>query len=91
MGFWKNLTIRKKLTYSFLALTVLLGLASVLATGAMLHRAQVNAMQTKGYSLAKLLSEAVAPNLLKDEHELSGVTEQALNFVKGDADVSLAG
>ena len=91
MGFWKNLTIRKKLTYSFLALTVLLGLAAILATGAMLHQAQEKAMRTKGNSLSKLLGEAVAPSLLTDEHELNGATERALNFVKGDADVSLAG
>jgi methyl-accepting chemotaxis protein len=91
MGFWKSLTIRKKLTYSFLALTVLLGLTAVLATGTMLRRAQVNAMRTKGTSLAKLLGEAVAPNLLTDEHELNGGTERSLGFVKDDKDVSLAG
>ena len=91
MNIWNNLTIRKKLTYSFLALTVLLGLAAVLGTGFLLRRSQTKAMQVKGNSLAQLLTEAVAPNLLTDERELNGATERALNFVKGDADVSMAG
>jgi methyl-accepting chemotaxis protein len=91
MAFFKNLTIRKKLTYAFLALTVFLGLAAVLATGVMLRRAQSSAMQVKGNSLSNLLGAAVAPNLISDERYLSGATERTLNFIKGDADVSLAG
>jgi methyl-accepting chemotaxis protein len=91
MDFWKNLTIRKKLTYSFLALTVVLGLAAVLATGLMLRSAQSKAMLVKGNSLANLLGEAVVPNLISDERYLAGTTERSLNFVKTDKDVSLAG
>jgi methyl-accepting chemotaxis protein len=91
MIFWKNLTIRKKITYSILALTLLLGLAASIATGLMLSQAQSKAMQIKGNSLANLLVEAVTPNLISDERYLSGVTEHALNFIKTDKDVSLAG
>ena len=91
MVFWKNLTIRKKLTYSILAFTVVLGLAASLATGFMLSQAQSKSMQVKGNSLANLLVEAVTPNLISDERYLSGVTEHALNFIKTDKDVSLAG
>jgi len=91
MSFWKTLTIRKKLTWSFLALTILLGLAAVAATGLMLSRAQTKAMMVKGNSLSNLLGQAVITNLISDERYLSGATERSLNFVKGDDDVSLAG
>ena len=91
MSFWKTLTIRKKLTWSFLALTILLGLAAVAATGLMLSRAQTKAMMVKGNSLSNLLGQAVTTNLISDERYLSGATERSLNFVKGDDDVSLAG
>ena len=91
MDYWKNLTIRKKLTYSFIAVTVMLGLVSAVATGIMLRRAQSKAMLVKANSLANLLGEAVAPNILSDERYLSGTTERALNFIKTDKDVSLAG
>ncbi len=91
MDYWKNLTIRKKLTCSFIGLTVLLGLVSAFATGIMLRRAQSKAMLVKADSLANLLGEAVAPTILTDERDLSGTTERALNFIKSDKDVSLAG
>jgi len=90
MEAWKNLTIKKKLTFAFLALTAFLGLAAVLASGAMLRRAQGKAMTLKGASISKMLAEAVSPNLLSDEQYSSGSTEKALNFIKGDADITAA-
>ena len=91
MGWGAELTIRKKLTYSFLGLTVCLGLAAVAATGLTLRHAQIQAMHVKASSLARLLSAAVAPGLADDELHLTGATERALDFVKDDGDVSLAG
>jgi methyl-accepting chemotaxis protein len=90
MAFGSNLPIRKKLTYAFLALTALLGLAAALAAGLMVRHAQYNAMEVKARSLAQVLGEAVAPNLLSDERYSSGSTEHSLNFIKGDGDVSVA-
>jgi len=91
MEFWKKVTIKKKLTYSFLALSALLVLASVAATGVMVRQAQVSAMTVKASSLASVLGEAIASNVLSDERYASGTTEHALGFVKGDKDISLAG
>ena len=90
MEFWKNITIRRKLTYSFLALTVILGSVALVATGFMLRRAQSRAMEVKGASLSRLLGEAIAPNVVSDERYAAGSTERSLNFIKGDSDVSLA-
>ena len=90
MNLWKNSTLRKKLTCSFLLFTVFLGLAAVLATGFMLFHAQSNAMNLKGVSLSRVLGEAVGPSIVREERFSSGVTERALGFIKGDEDVSLA-
>ena len=90
MEFWKNLAIRKKLTFSFLALTVFLGIAAVLAAGFMVRRVQANAMEVKAQSLSKMLGAAVAPNVVSDEQYSSGTTEHSLNFLNGDQDISLA-
>jgi len=91
MLYWNRITIRKKLTYAFLALTAVLGVAAVLAAGLMIRSAQTNAMNVKASSLASVLGEAIASNVLSDERYASGVTEHALSFIKSDKDVSLAG
>ena len=91
MRWGAELTIRRKIAYSFLGMTLLLGLAAVAAVGLTLRHAQTKAMTVKASSLARLLSEAIAPNLVSDERYSSGATEHALNFVKNDGDVSLAG
>ena len=90
MVIWKDITIRKKLTYSFLALTAFLGLAAVLATGVCVRFTLHNAMHLKGISISSVLGEAVANNVLSDERYASGTTEHSLGFIKGDKDVSLA-
>jgi methyl-accepting chemotaxis protein len=90
MNFGFNLTIRKKLTYSFLGLTAFLALVAALAAGIMVWRAQNRALATKATSLAQMVGEAVASNIVSDERYLSGSTVRALNFLKGDGDVSLA-
>ena len=90
MNLWTNLTIRKKLAYSFLVLTAFLGIAAVLVTCFMLQSAQSKALRIKGVSISRVLGAAVAPNILSDERYSSGSTEHALDFIKGDEDISLA-
>jgi len=90
MNYINGLTIKKKVVGSFLVLTVFLGLASMVASGLMLRRAQGRAMSIKGASMARMLAEAVSPNLLSDEQYSSGTTDKSLNFLKGDADISMA-
>ena len=92
MGFWKNLSIRKKLSYSILALTTLLALTAGITSGVKLASAQNDALLTKGRGLSALLAEAVTSSYLSDDLGTTmGSTDRSLDFVKADQDVSLAG
>jgi len=84
-----HLTVRKKLIYSFLGLTAFLGIAAAIAAGVLLRRAQTKAMHVKATSLSEMLSQAIVPDLVKDEQTASGVTERALEFLQGDGDASM--
>jgi methyl-accepting chemotaxis protein len=90
MNQWENLTLRKKLIYSFLALAVLMGLMSALAIGFSLWRAQSKSLVVKGTSLSKAVGDAVSPYVLMDEKFSSGATENALSLTKDDTDVTAA-
>jgi methyl-accepting chemotaxis protein len=91
MEFWKSLSIRKKLIYSILALTTLLALTAGVFSGIKLASTQTEAMWTKGQSLSKVLAEATTSSYLSDDlGTTTGSTERALEFVKDDADVSIA-
>jgi len=91
MELWKNLSIRKKLTYAILALTFLLANTAGLVSGLKLAGAQTDALWTKGQSLSAVLAEAVTSSFLSDDLGTTvGSTERALDFVKGDHEVSLA-
>jgi methyl-accepting chemotaxis protein len=91
MEFWKTLNIRKKLTYSILALTFILAITSGFVSGIKLSGAQTDALWTKGHSLAAVLAEAVTSSFLSDDLGTTvGSTERALEFVKSDREVSLA-
>ena len=91
MEFWKNLNIRKKLTYSILALTFILANTAGFVSGLKLAGAQSDALWTKGQSLSSVLAEAVTSSFLSDDlGTTTGSTERALEFVKGDHEVSLA-
>ncbi len=91
MGFWKHLSIRKKLTFSILALTALLALTAGFTSGIKLSDAQDDALVTKGRSLSAVLAEAVTSSYLSDDLGTTvGSTDRSLDFVKGDQDVSLA-
>jgi methyl-accepting chemotaxis protein len=91
MELWKRLTIRRKLTYSFVAVTAFLAVAAVLATGFMVRSAETSAMAAKAASLSSVLSEAVASTVASDEQNATNATENALAYVRGDKDISLAG
>jgi methyl-accepting chemotaxis protein len=91
MDFWKNLNIRKKLSYSILALTVILALTAGIESGLKLQHTVTEALWTKGRSLSAVLAEAVTSSYLSDDlGTTTGATERALSFVKGDQDVSVA-
>jgi len=90
MALWNNLTIRKKLSYSILALTAALGLSAVVLAGAFLQSAQNKSLRIKGTSLAKVLGESSVTDILNDDlGSTSGATEKTLSRVKNDVDVSL--
>jgi methyl-accepting chemotaxis protein len=90
MGLWKNLTIRKKLTFSILTLTAFLGLVFISVSVGMLKSAQTNALQVKGNGLANLIAASIGVDILNDDlGSTSGSTEKTLERVKGDADVSM--
>ena len=59
MEFWKSLSIRKKLTYSILALTALLALTAGRHLGIKLAGPRPTPSWTKGRSLSAVLAEAV--------------------------------
>ena len=91
MEFWKSLNIRKKLTYSILALTFILANTAGFVSGLKLSGTQSDALWTKGQSLSAVLAEAVTSSVLSDDlGTTTGSTERALDFVKGDHEVTLA-
>jgi methyl-accepting chemotaxis protein len=90
MPAWNDLAIRKKLTFSFIALTIGMGLVAVVASGFLLTRAQSQSLQLKATSLSKVLSSAIGPNIVREERFSSGSTEKVLAYIKGDEDVSQA-
>jgi len=91
MEYWKSLSIRKKLTYSILALTFLLALTAGLVSGFKLAGTQTDHLWTKGRSLSAVLAEAATSSFLSDDlGTTTGSTERALEFVKDDQDVSIA-
>ena len=91
MHFWKSLSIRKKLTYSILALTFLLAITAGLVSGVKLAGTQTDHLWTKGRSLSSVLAEAATSSYLSDDlGTTTGSTERALEFVKDDQDVSIA-
>ena len=91
MQFWQTLNIRKKLTYSILTLTFVLAVTAGLVSGLKLASAQTDALWTKGQSLCAVLAEAVTSSYLSDDlGTTTGASARALEFVKGDHEVSMA-
>ena len=87
MDFWKNLNIRKKLLYSILALSVVLGIASTLFSSWRLNSALNDGLRLKASSLAGLISDNVQSGV---QFEDMGLVERALDGLKDDSDVTQA-
>ena len=83
MSFWKNLSIRKKLSYSILGLTTLLALTAGITSGIKLRSAQTDALWAKGKGLSAVLAEAVTSSFLSDDLGTTvGATDRLVhNFV----------
>ena len=91
MIIWNSLTIKKKLTYSIIALTMVLGLGCVAIAGVFLRSTQRESLRIKASSLAKVLGESVVADVVNDDlGSTVGATEKSLARVQGDSDVSLA-
>ena len=58
-AFWESLNIRKKLTYSILALTIVLALGAVIVSSWKLRSSSQDALLQKGGSLASLMADNV--------------------------------
>ena len=87
MEFWKHLNIRKKLLYSILALSVVLGIASTLFSSWRLSSALNDGLRLKASSLAGLISDNVQSGV---QFEDMGLVERALDGLKDDSDVTQA-
>jgi methyl-accepting chemotaxis protein len=86
MTFWENLSIRRKLIFSILALTAILALTSGLSSSWQLRKVQTNAQWKKGDSLAAITGDNVKAALMMDQVDSMG---NAMESLKGDPDVSL--
>jgi methyl-accepting chemotaxis protein len=91
MTWLQNLTIKRKITYAFVGLTVFLSAVAALSTGYMLHRSQTHTLQDEAASVGKTLVEATAPTVVQDEQYSLGTTDNSLLTAKGHADISLVG
>ena len=86
-AFWNSLNIRKKLLYSILSLSILLGLVSVVVSSISLTRALKDGLGVKAASIASLFAESVKQGV--DFGDTASI-ETALNAVKDDKDISQA-
>ncbi len=86
MSFWQNLSIRRKLILSILALTAVLALTAGLFSGWQLKKVQTEAQWRKGASLAAISGDSVKAFLMMD---VADSMERAMDVVKGDRDISL--
>ncbi|MBI3132607.1 MAG: methyl-accepting chemotaxis protein [Acidobacteria bacterium] len=100
-SFWDSLNIRKKLTYSILALTIVLALGAVLVSSWKLRSSTQDALNQKGGSLASLMADNVQAfvqfeDVANTEKALDSLvtgeitTEKGEKIPKGDKDVSAA-
>ena len=92
MTFWDRLNIRKKLSYSIIALTTLLALTAALTSGFKLAGAQNEALRSKSQSLSAALAESVTLAFLADSGggAAGGALDRSLQSVQHDPDVTLA-
>ena len=87
MSFWNSLNIRKKLLYSILALTVVLGATSTAFSLWRLASALENGLQLKAASLAGLVADGIQSGV---QFEDVGLVERGLDGLKEDEDITQA-
>ena len=87
MSFWNSLNIRKKLLYSILALTVVLGTTSTAFSLWRLASALENGLQLKAASLAGLVADGIQSGV---QFEDVGLVERGLDALKEDEDITQA-
>jgi methyl-accepting chemotaxis protein len=84
-AFWDSLNIRRKLLYSIICLSLVLGLVSSILSAVNQTRAVKEGLEAKGDSIASLFAESLRPAL---EFGDTPNAEAALNAVKDDKDIS---
>ncbi len=100
-AFWDSLNIRKKLTYSILALTIVLALGAVVVSSWKLRSSSQDALNQKGGSLASLMADNVQAfvqfeDVANTEKALDSLvtgeitTDKGEKIPKGDKDISAA-
>ena len=87
MDYFKNLSIRKKLLYSMLALTALLGTASTAFSLWRLNLALNDGLYLKAGALAAMVSDSLQPGVQTNSLDLIG---RALDGLKEDTDITQA-
>jgi len=91
MSVWRQLNIRKKLSWSILLLTTLLVLAAGTSSAVQLKSTQTEALWGKGRSLSTVLVQAVTASFHSDDGSATvGAAERALDYFGEDPDVSQA-
>ncbi len=87
MAFWNNLTIRKKLIYSILALAVVLGASATVVSLWKLDSALNAGLGLKSSSLARLVADNVQSGV---QFEDLGLVGKGLGALKDDAQITQA-
>jgi len=87
-----ELTIRRKIVYAIILLTVVMALGACVLTGLLFRQTMTGALGAKGADLVKILAADIGPAVQSDNMgTTTGATESFLGQLKGDPDVSLAG
>ena len=86
-----ELTIRRKIVYAIILLTVVMALGACVLTGLLFRQTMTGALGAKGADLVNILAADIGPAVQSDNKGTTGATESFLGQLKGDPDVSLAG
>ena len=91
MSLQNDLSIKRKLVTAVIVLTTALALGACLLAGILFRSIQTSDMYTKGDSLVTVMASAVVPVIKSDDMATTTkATEDFLDLLKGDHDVSLA-
>jgi methyl-accepting chemotaxis protein len=87
MTFWNNLSIRKKILYSILALAIVLGAAATPFSLWRLNVALNDGLKLKADSIATLVADGIQSGV---QFEDMGLVERGLDGLKDDGDITQA-